>query len=310
MLDGLSLDQIRTFIAAVDEGSFSAAGRKLHRSQSVVSELIANLEHQVGLPLFERSGRLPVLTPAGRALLTQARVIGADVDDMKAHARAMSRGLEPELAVVIDVLFPLNCLSAAVKAFAADFPAIPLKLRVDGLGAVLEPVVQRQCSFGIVGSLPAIPPEMKVERLTSIPMFMVAAAEHPLAQVKGPVGRKELSKHTQLVTTDRSALSAGSEFGVMSSRTWRLTDFHTKRIFLLDGLGFGGMPGHVVEDDIAAGRLVVLDLEDDPPGGMHLALSLIYPADDPPGLAGQRLIAALRDGLKDAGVALKSSQDA
>src|SRR5712672_4324583 len=65
MLDAVSLDQLRTFIAAVDEGSFSAASRKLLRSQSVVSETISNLEEQIGVRLFDRSGRYPKLTAAG-----------------------------------------------------------------------------------------------------------------------------------------------------------------------------------------------------------------------------------------------------
>src|ERR1700733_8113438 len=65
MLDGVSLDQLRTFIAAVDEGSFSAASRKLLRSQSVISEAVGNLEDQIGVALFDRSGRYPKLTPAG-----------------------------------------------------------------------------------------------------------------------------------------------------------------------------------------------------------------------------------------------------
>ena len=59
MIDGVTLDQLRTFIAAVDEGSFSAAGRKLRRAQSVVSQTLANLEAQLGVKLFDRSGPLP-----------------------------------------------------------------------------------------------------------------------------------------------------------------------------------------------------------------------------------------------------------
>lgn len=74
MLDGMSIDQLRTFIAAVDEGSFSAAGRKLRRAQSVVTATLANLESQVGFPLFERTGRYPKLTEAGAALLEAARL--------------------------------------------------------------------------------------------------------------------------------------------------------------------------------------------------------------------------------------------
>ena len=68
MLDGVSLDQLRTFIAAVDEGSFSPASRRLLRAQSVVSETVGNLEEQIGVVLFDRSGRYPKMTPAGAVL--------------------------------------------------------------------------------------------------------------------------------------------------------------------------------------------------------------------------------------------------
>ena len=67
MLDAVTLDQLRTFIAAADEGSFSAAGRKLRRAQSVVSQTLANLEAQLGVTLFDRSARYPSLTDEGRA---------------------------------------------------------------------------------------------------------------------------------------------------------------------------------------------------------------------------------------------------
>ena len=97
MLDGVSLDQLRTFIAAADEGSFSAASRRLRRAQSVVSQTLANLEGQLGVKLFDRSARFPVLTNQGRALLANARTVAGDVDLFKARAKGFARGLEPEL---------------------------------------------------------------------------------------------------------------------------------------------------------------------------------------------------------------------
>jgi len=75
MLDGVSLDQLRTFIAAADEGSFSAAGRRLRRAQSVVSQTLANLEWQLGVKLFDRSAPPPLLTDQGGALLADARTV-------------------------------------------------------------------------------------------------------------------------------------------------------------------------------------------------------------------------------------------
>ena len=77
MLDGVSLDQLRAFIASADEGSFSAAARKLRRAQSVVSEMVSGLEGQIGVTLFDRSGRYPVLTPEGAVLLADARGISS-----------------------------------------------------------------------------------------------------------------------------------------------------------------------------------------------------------------------------------------
>src|SRR6201996_7778346 len=107
MLDALSLDQIRTFLAAAEEGSFSAAGRKLRRAQSVVSQTLANLEAQLGVKLFDRSERYPKLTEEGRSLLPDARAVADNIDEFKARARAMREGLEPQLAVAMDVMYPM-----------------------------------------------------------------------------------------------------------------------------------------------------------------------------------------------------------
>ena len=79
MLVALTLDLILTFLAAADEGSFSAAGRRLKRSQSVVSQTLANLEAQLGVKLFDRSSRYPVLTREGQALVADARAITRQV---------------------------------------------------------------------------------------------------------------------------------------------------------------------------------------------------------------------------------------
>ena len=122
MLDAVTLDQLRTFIAAAEQGSFSAAGRKLRRAQSVVSQTLANLEIQLGVTLFDRSARYPVLTEDGRALLQDARAVADHMDSLKARAKTLREGLEPELSLVIDVMYPMNELTTAVAAFRETFP--------------------------------------------------------------------------------------------------------------------------------------------------------------------------------------------
>jgi len=294
MLEGVSLDQLRTFIASANEGSFSAAARKLHRAQSAVSEMISNLEAQMGLLLFDRSGRYPKLTAAGATLLADARGIVSGVDFMKARARGMSSGLEPELSAVVDVLFPIEAITAAAKEFKEQFPGTPLRLYVEALGGVLQTILAGRASFGVVGPVPVIPPSMSSERLAEVGFVMVAARDHPLASFQGTIPKTELARHVQLVLTDRSDLSAGREVGVMSPSTWRLADLFAKHAFLVNGLGWGGMPLHTVSPDLETGKLVVLQIEDIPPGGIMLPMFAVYPTAAPPGPAARWLIDKLK----------------
>jgi DNA-binding transcriptional LysR family regulator len=294
MLDGVSLDQLRAFIAAVDEGSFSAGARKLRRAQSAVSELVSNLETQIGVVLFDRSERYPKLTPAGIQLIVDARSVVANVDLLKARAKGISAGLESELSAVVDVLFPIEAIAESATEFKDRFPRTPLRLYVEALGGAYKPVLDGRCSLGVVGSLPIVPNSMTLERLQAVDMVMVAARDHPLALIKGIVPKSELAKHVQLVLTDRSELTAGREFGVMSPLTWRLGDLFAKHAFLLKGLGWGGMPAHAVKRDLIEGRLAKLSIEDLPEEGLKLPMSAVYLTAKPPGPAGRWLIERLR----------------
>src|SRR6202166_271762 len=294
MLDAVSLDQLRTFIAAVDQGSFSAAARKLLRSQSVVSETISNLEEQIGVQLCDRAGRYPKLTAAGSAILGDARSIIAGVDLLKAGAKGMSGGLEPELSVVIDVFYPIDAITQVAREFRQIYPGVALRIYVEALGGAIKPVLDGRCSIGIIGSLPVIPHTLTYERLPSIAFLMVAARDHALTSYRGKIPKEVLGKHTQIVLTDRSELSAGREFGVMSPATWRLADLFAKHHFLLKGLGWGGMPLHAVRRDLEEGRLSALSIEDVPPDGWLLPMSAVWQTKSPPGRAGRWFVDRLK----------------
>jgi len=136
-------------------------------------------------------------------------------------------------------------------------------------------------------------PELVNERLIGVEMVIVAAATHPLGALRGPIRTAEFAKHTQLVLTDRTTLSQGREFAVLSPRTWRLADLGAKHEFLRANLGWGGMPLHRVERDLADGTLVRLQPED-AVADLVMAMSAIYRTDSPPGPAGRWLIGQLR----------------
>ncbi len=293
MLDAITLDQLRTFIAAADEGSFSAAGRKLRRAQSVVSQTLANLEGQLGVKLFDRARRRPVLTPQGQVLLAHARTVAGDVDRLKAHAKHLAGGLESELSVAVDVMFPMATLTAAVTAFHAAFPLTPLRLYAETLGAVMQATLDGRCTIGLSGEIALAPPVLTQEPILKVPLIHVTSPRHPLAAYSRPIPASELAKHIQLVLTDRSTLSKGQELGVYSTRTWRLADLGAKHAFLRAGLGWGGMPAELVQPDLTRGTLVKI-VPEDAPNGFVVSMRAVYRTDAPPGLAGRWLIERLK----------------
>jgi DNA-binding transcriptional LysR family regulator len=293
MLDGVSLDQLRTFIAAADEGSFSAAGRRLSRAQSVVSQTLANLEGQIGVKLFDRSGRFPVLTDRGRALLADARTVAGNMDLFKARAKSLAGGLEPELSVAVDVMFPDAAFTSAVAAFQREFPATLLRFDVES-SAVIEPVLDGRCAIRVVGSWSAAPPPLTRERLLTVGFPTVVSPQHPLATRRGPIPTSVLEEYVHLTHIDAADLLRSRVPNRRYARTWCLSHLGAKLAFLRAGLGFGGMPLHLVDADLASGTLAQIAPEDAPPGGHRIVMSAAYRTDSPPGPAGRWFIERLK----------------
>ncbi|ATB37036.1 LysR family transcriptional regulator [Cystobacter fuscus] len=258
MLDAVTLDQLRTFIAVVDEGSFSSAGRKLKRVQSAVSHAMANLETQLGVRVWDRSTKIPTLTEEGRVLLASARRICAEVDSLRRVAEALVSGLEPSVSLVVDAILPVRALVDLCKEFAVKFPTVQLRLYTDTLSGVSARVFDGSCQVGVVG--PAASAQgLARQHLTSVRMIPVVAREHPLAKVQGRLTTQALAEYVHIVLSERDGMGRTEDQAILSSNTWRVADLSTKHALLLAGLGWGNMPEHLVKDDLARGRLVRLE---------------------------------------------------
>lgn len=283
-----SLDQLRVFIAVIDHGGFAHAARALHRTQSVISYTIANLEEQLNVELLDRTKRKPALTEAGRALLADARAVSLKVDSMRSRAKALSAGLEAEVSLVVDVMFSTCTLVRILHAFQREFPTVSMRLRMEGLGAVTELVMDRVCRIGISGWMPGTPDSIERQSCGFVTMVPVASPLHALARIDGRIPSAVLREHTQLVLADRSTLTAGQDFGVLALRDWRLGDLGSKHALLRSGIGWGNMPLELVKDDIDAGRLVHLDINEG--NSVNFPLYVIHRGDDEPGPAGKWLM--------------------
>lgn len=276
-------EQLRTFMAVVDRGSFAAAGRQQNRAVSVISYGIANLEAQLGVMLFERAGtRKPVLTVAGRAVLAEVRAIDEGFDGLRAKVKGLLEGLEAEVNLAVDVMLPAARLGSVLRAFSVEFPTVTLRLHVEALGAVTSLVMEQKAILGVSGPLASSAKGVECLSAGSVAMIPVAAPDHPLARMEriAPGAGRD---HVQLVLTDRSPLTEGRDFSVVSPRTWRLADLGAKHSLLREGIGWGNMPVPLIEADLAAGTLVRLAMPDHQ-GGIY-RFAGVWRRDLPPGPA-------------------------
>ncbi|MET3709383.1 DNA-binding transcriptional LysR family regulator [Sphingomonas trueperi] len=288
-----TFDQLRIFLAVVDSGSFAGAGRQLNRAVSVISYGIANLEAQLGVLLFDREGtKKPRLTTAGEAVLAEARTVAQGIDGLRAKVKGLLDGLEAEVNLAVDVMLPTRRLGEVLRAFRAEFPTVTLRLHVEALGAITSLVLDGKAVLGISGPLAQGMNGIECEAAGSVAMVPVAAPDHPLGRMD-PIPPGAGRDHVQLVLSDRSPLTAGRDFAVMSPRTWRLADLGAKHALLREGIGWGNMPLPLIEPDLVAGTLVRLAMPESP-GGMY-RFGAIWRRDVPPGPAASWLRARFVD---------------
>ncbi|WP_306028331.1 LysR family transcriptional regulator [Stappia sp. MMSF_3263] len=257
MIDALTLDQMRVFATVAETGSFRAAAARLGRVQSAVSHAIGNLEAQLGVELFDRSGHRPALTPEARSLLADTRAILLKVDKMRARARGLGDGVELGLTVALDPQAPQELVSRAMQEMQTAWPSVSLRILTASLGEAVHALRESRCTLSVSGvDIPD--PGIERQTLTFVRRAAVVAASHPLARFAAesrPASSEELAEHVQVVVEDPSPLTKGQDFDVLSPGTWRVADNATKHALILAGIGWGNLPLWLVERDLAEGRL-------------------------------------------------------
>lgn len=288
-----TLDQLRALDAIDRTGSFASAARELHKVTSAVSYLVRELESTLGVELFDRSGRRAVLTPAGRRVLEASREVLDRGRALQRVAAELRDGWEPELHVVVDGALPMAPILACIRRFAD--PAVPTHLRVDVeyQEGVIDRFEDTPADLALVLGFDPHEEVPNYERtpLGDLELVFVAAPSHPLTS--GPVTAEARARHAELVVRDSSPrFRLQSKPSFMGSRNVvYLSDFHSKRVALLDATGYGWIPRHFVADDIVGGQLRLLDAE---PNAWTYHPEVITRRDHPLGRGGRLFFETLR----------------
>lgn len=299
-----SADQVPLFLAVLDAGSFSAAARKLGRVPSAVSMAIAQLEAELELQLFDRSGREPVPSAAARALEPQARLLAEQLQLLNWQAQALHAGLEERLTLAIAPELLATHWSEPLNRLVREFPALPIEVLAAPQADALELLHAGRAHLALVFERPAIDgregfQEMGRETLVAVmsPQFELwqqALAEHDQGRTTRPqLTVEQLAATRQVLVASRDPQQTDPRF-VFARQLWR-TDSHQAALSLIGaGLAWGWLPKGLVESHIGSGALMeipVLNISN----GTTLFVDWVWSKERAQGLAARRFVQLLRE---------------
>ena len=236
-----SPEALVAFVEAASLGSFSAAARKLRKSQSTVSIAIANFEADIGCPLFDRGGRHPTLNEAGRQVLSHVEAILDASAQLDALAVRLAQNVEALVSVVMSDSYSVTFQGAVMARFAQQYPHTELRCGPAEDADVIDMIQQGLAHVGILATQPTYPADVAVARLPEQAEFGVyVASEHPLAGLK-TVQTQHLENARQLyIKTYAPSLHRGR------GQAWSAPDYLTLLEFAVRGFGWAELPRALV----------------------------------------------------------------
>lgn len=221
---GLRIDEIRSFVAVAETGSFSAAAKSLKRAQSVVSMHIAGFEAELGYKLFDRTPK-PVLTAQGRELLVGAKRVLVEADRLQNRALTLSDTQSPSIYMGIDLVLEAPVMIDLLRLFAKSFPSVRLQIEnISGSEAKWFFTKTAMNLALVFSSDPSLESDEYI--LGHSPLSIVVAKNHPLAAIDRPTV-DDLRRYRQIVVHARDPQSpspavVNTDYWEIDSGLWAL----------------------------------------------------------------------------------------
>ncbi|MGQ7247894.1 LysR family transcriptional regulator [Halomonas sp. V046] len=253
----VTLAQWQTLAAVVDHGGFARAAEAIHKSPSTLNHAVHKLEEQLGVEVFEPVGRQVRLTEAGELLLRRARQLLEGAEALEDIAERLKQGLEAEVVISVDQIFPADALARAMEAFSAGFPHVRLQLHESVLNGGIEMLYDGRADL-VVSGLAA--QGFLGEPLVSVPFIAVAHPDHPLHRLERMLDLRDLERHRQIVVRDSSQREARDSGWLKAEQRWTVSHIGTSLDMVERCLGFAWLPVTRIQERLEAGALKPLAL--------------------------------------------------
>lgn len=270
----VALDSLRVLDAIARQGSFAAAAQELCVVTSAVTHTVKNLEEDLGLTLFDRSGRKARFTREGSLLLESGRALLDAAAGFDAEARRIATGWEPVLTLSLDQVIRSEPLVPLVGEFFAVAPQTAVAIKREAAAGSWDALLSGRADL-VVGAPAEGPPGGGYETalLHEIDFVAAVAPGHALAREKGVISDAELARHRSVVVGDTARSLPRLAYGLQDSPArLAVPDTAMKLAAILAGLGCGFLPRGLAQPHVRAGRLVTIRVATPhPPSRSNLA---------------------------------------
>lgn len=259
----ISLDSLRLLEAVATYGSFARAAEALCVVTSTITHAVRGLEDDLGLQLFDRSGRQVRFTAAGRTVLERGRAVLAQADALDEDVQRLATGWPARLAISVDEVLPIEPVMLLVRDFFAESPDTALSVQREAAAGSWDALMSGRADL-VVGA-PAEGPlggGHESRPLCTMHFVCVVAADHPLASREGTVTSADLAEFRSIVMVDTSRALPRLPVGLQGHRMqMAVPDEAAKLEALRLGLGCGFLPRAMAQPLVASGELKVLEVE-------------------------------------------------
>lgn len=288
----ISLEQWRCLVTVVDSGGYAQAAAVLNKSQSAVTYAVQKIEEVLDLRAFEIRGRKAFLTSTGQMLYRRAQLLLEDAGSMERAARKASRGWEAEIAIAVEIVFPVWLLLDCLARFGQEAPQTRIELLETVIGGTAEAIVSRKVDLALS---PTIPDGFSGEPLLMARFIPVAHPDHPLHKLGREITPRDLRKHRHLVVRDSGSQRVRRSSGVEGDMRWTVTNMPTSIGAACLGHGYAWFPADKIRRELAQGLLKALPLRDG--AERLLQIYLVFADRDSAGPGTVRLAQLIREGV-------------
>ncbi|POA97636.1 LysR family transcriptional regulator [Chromobacterium sinusclupearum] len=253
-----TLHELACLDAVLSEGSFQAAAQKLHRSHPAIHTAVKNLEQRVGLVLLDRSHYRVRLTPAGEAFHRQAQALLRQAAGLNAICEQLQRGEETDLRVVIGDLTPTTEALSLLKRFFQNWPRTRLHLHFEVIGGPWERLLAEEADL-ILHHIDKSDTRFEWSDLFPVDVVPVIAPSLLAGRTPAEMSPDAMRELVQVIIRDSARAPGRDYFLIKDAANWTVADQHTKKGLILEGMGWGHMPLHLVRDELASGALLSLE---------------------------------------------------